>query len=114
MVVISVEVLGKSILGLELVSTLLCNVSVCPLQASLLSNFAAFHVFSCLKLFVDIAWVNADYSSFGSTFDDTKEKVNTKSIFFLLQFYNLPQNRSCKKYVKSSVAGIQDLRQSTV
>lgn len=37
-----------------------------------------------------------------------------KICLFLLQFYNLPQNRSRKKYIKSSVAGIQDFRQSTV
>lgn len=64
---------------------------------------------------MDIVWVNRDYSSFDSVFDDTKEKINKYKIYlFLLQFYNLPQNRSHKKYIKSSVAGVQDFCQSTV
>lgn len=64
---------------------------------------------------MDIVWVNTDYSSFDSMFDDIKEQVNKYKIYlFLLQFYNLPQNRSCKKYIKPSVAGIQDFCQSTV
>lgn len=59
--------------------------------------------------------MNTDYSFFDSMFDDTKEKVNKYKIYlFLLQFYNLPQNGSHKKYIKSSVAGIQDICQSTV
>lgn len=66
---------------------------------------------------MDIVSVNTDYSSFYSMFADTNKKVHKSKYIFILfffQFHNLPQNRSCKKYIKSSVAGIQDFCQSTV